>query len=73
MELFIRSLLSSLLGITVALIVSLGFASVVFELSIANIKGTLIKYQYGLAISYMLLVFMVWFEQIYKIKKKGTQ
>jgi len=66
-------MLSSLLGISVAIIVSLGLVSVIFDLSIANIEDSLIKYQYGLAISYVILVFVVWIEQLYKIMKQGTQ
>jgi len=69
-ELLIRSLVGSFLGIIISLTISLSIMSLIYDFSLNDVKDTLNNYQYGLAISYVIMVVLVFVEQIVKIKRQ---
>ena len=69
-ELVIRSIVGSFLGIAIGLTIGLCIMSLIYDFSLSDVKETLVSYQYGLAIAYVMTVVLVLIEQIVKIQTK---
>jgi ABC-type antimicrobial peptide transport system permease subunit len=69
-ELLIRSIVGSFLGIIISLIFSIFIISLLYDFTFNDVKHTLFNYQYGLAIAYVIVVVLVFIEQIVKVKRQ---
>jgi len=69
-ELLIRSIVGSFLGIIISLIFSIFIISLIYDFTLNDVKHTLFNYQYGLAIAYVIMVVLVFIEQIVKVKRQ---
>ena len=67
-ELLIRSLVGSFSGIIISLTISIFIISLIYDFILNDVKDTLFNYQYGLAIAYVMMVVLVFIEQIVKVQ-----
>jgi hypothetical protein len=44
--------------------------SLIYDFSLNDVKDTIVSYQYGLAIAYVVMVVLVLIEQIAKVQKQ---
>ena len=69
-ELLTRSIVGSFFGIIISLTISLCIMSLIYDFSLNDVKDTIVSYQYGLAIAYVVMVVLVLIEQIAKVQKQ---
>ena len=69
-ELLTRSIVGSFLGIVISLTITICIMSLIYDFSLNDVKDTLVSYQYGLAIVYIMMVVLVLIEQIVKVQRE---
>lgn len=68
---FLKSIVASALGLAVALFSGLLIIAIIYQTSFERIIRKLIELQYGIIFSFTIMVVLVFFEQVYKAKKKN--
>lgn len=63
-NLLFRCLISVAIGLAIALTVTFAIIAVLYDLSLVDIKNGLMKYSIGIAIAYLILVPLVYIEQL---------
>jgi hypothetical protein len=69
-ELLTRSIVGSFFGIIISLTISLCIMSLIYDFSLNDVQDTIVSYQYGLAIAYVVMVVLVLIEQIAKVQRQ---
>jgi hypothetical protein len=70
-SIFVQSAFATGIAIVIAISISLCFVALFFQVSFDAIQSTLLKYQYGLGIAYIVGVLLVCVEQVVKTKNTG--
>lgn len=68
---FLKSIIASALGLAVALVFGLLIIAIIYQISFDRIISKLIELQYGIAFAFIIMVVLVFVEQVYKAKKKN--
>jgi hypothetical protein len=63
-KLLFRCLISVAIGLTIALTVTFAIIAVLYDLSLVDIKNGLMKYSIEIAIAYLVMVPLVYIEQV---------
>lgn len=66
MSIFVRSVFATGIALVIAISIGLCFVALIFQVSFDAIQSTLLKYQYGLGIAYIVGVLLVCVEQVVK-------
>ncbi len=65
-KLLLKCMVASALGLLIALSIGLSVAAVIFDLTLADILKGIVKLTIGLAIVYVIMIPLVYLEQIKK-------
>lgn len=68
-KLLLKCFITSALGLLIGLAISLSVITVIYGLALADIFEGIMKYSIGIAITYLIMVPLVYFEQIKKHNK----
>jgi hypothetical protein len=70
-SIFVRSAFATGIAMVIAISLGLCFVALIFQVSFDAIQRTLLEYQYGLGIAYIIGAFLVCVEQVIKTKNTG--
>ena len=65
-KLLLKCMVASALGLLIALSIGFSVAAIIFDLTLADILKGIVKLSIGLAIVYLIMIPLVYFEQIKK-------
>lgn len=66
LKLLLKCMVASALGLLIALGIGFSVAAVIFDLTLADILNGVVKLSIGLAIAYVIMIPLVYLEQIKK-------